>query len=147
VRRARALIAEPAAQAARTARSPIREIRFPTSQAAFSHGATWRRRHGAGQRPRVLSWAGVRPDDIHLDVASARASRAQLDVVLRLVRDGDTLVITRLDRSRTQACCTSSRSAARQMIDGYVQFSVQFALDRRRSPQTKSLLTQSAATQ
>jgi DNA invertase Pin-like site-specific DNA recombinase len=47
----------------------------------------------------ALIRAGVAPDDIHTDVASgAKASRPQLDLVLRLLRDGDTLVITRLDR-------------------------------------------------
>jgi len=47
----------------------------------------------------ALIRAGVEPDDIHTDVASgAKASRPQLDLVLRLLRDGDTLVITRLDR-------------------------------------------------
>ena len=47
----------------------------------------------------ALARAGVAPDDIHTDVASgAKASRPQLDLALRLLRDGDTLVITRLDR-------------------------------------------------
>jgi len=47
----------------------------------------------------ALARAGVAPGDVHTDVASgAKASRPQLDLVLRLLRDGDTLVITRLDR-------------------------------------------------
>jgi DNA invertase Pin-like site-specific DNA recombinase len=38
-------------------------------------------------------------EDIHCDVASgAKASRPKLDLVLQLLRAGDTLVITRLDR-------------------------------------------------
>jgi DNA invertase Pin-like site-specific DNA recombinase len=48
----------------------------------------------------TLRRAGVAHDDIYLDHASgAKASRPQLDNVLRLLlRDGDTLKITRLDR-------------------------------------------------
>jgi len=47
----------------------------------------------------ALTRAGVAPADIRTDIASgAKASRPQLDLVLRLLRDGDTLVITRLDR-------------------------------------------------
>ncbi len=47
----------------------------------------------------ALTRAGVAPNDIHTDVAGgAKASRPQLDLALRLLRDGDTLVITRLDR-------------------------------------------------
>lgn len=47
----------------------------------------------------ALRRAGVTRDDIYVDHASgAKASRPQLDVVLRLLRDGDTLKITRLDR-------------------------------------------------
>ncbi len=47
----------------------------------------------------ALTRAGVAPSNIHTDVASgAKASRPQLDLVMRLLRDGDTLVITRLDR-------------------------------------------------
>jgi DNA invertase Pin-like site-specific DNA recombinase len=47
----------------------------------------------------ALVRAGVAPDDVHVDHASgAKASRPQLDVVLQLLRAGDTLVITRLDR-------------------------------------------------
>jgi len=43
--------------------------------------------------------AGVAERDIHLDTASgAKASRPKLDLVLQLLREGDTLVITRLDR-------------------------------------------------
>lgn len=47
----------------------------------------------------ALRRAGVADDDIYVDHASgAKASRPQLDVVLRLLRDGDTLKVTRLDR-------------------------------------------------
>lgn len=47
----------------------------------------------------ALVRAGVAPDDVHVDQASgAKASRPQLDLVLVLLRAGDTLVITRLDR-------------------------------------------------
>jgi len=47
----------------------------------------------------ALRRAGVAHDDIYVDHASgAKASRPQLDIVLRLLRDGDTLKITRLDR-------------------------------------------------
>jgi DNA invertase Pin-like site-specific DNA recombinase len=41
----------------------------------------------------------VAAKDIYIDHASAaKASRPQLDIVLRMLRDGDTLKITRLDR-------------------------------------------------
>ncbi len=47
----------------------------------------------------ALTRAGVAVDDVYLDRASgAKASRPQLDLLLRHLRDGDTLVITRLDR-------------------------------------------------
>lgn len=47
----------------------------------------------------ALVRAGVGIDDVHVDHASgAKASRPQLDLVLRLLRAGDALVITRLDR-------------------------------------------------
>jgi len=47
----------------------------------------------------ALARAGVARGDIHVDHASgAKASRPQLDLVLRLLRDGDVLVVTRLDR-------------------------------------------------
>jgi DNA invertase Pin-like site-specific DNA recombinase len=47
----------------------------------------------------ALVRADVAERDIHPDTASgAKASRPQLDLVLKLLRDGDTLVITRLDR-------------------------------------------------
>ncbi|MFF3336355.1 recombinase family protein [Streptomyces sp. NPDC002888] len=43
--------------------------------------------------------AGVDPVNIHLDTASgAKASRPKLDLVLTLLREGDTLKVTRLDR-------------------------------------------------
>ena len=47
----------------------------------------------------ALRRAGVTTENIHVDhVSGAKASRPQLDVVLALSDDGDTLVITRLDR-------------------------------------------------
>ncbi|MFZ0226315.1 MAG: recombinase family protein [Mycobacterium sp.] len=46
-----------------------------------------------------MARAGVAERDIHIDTASgAKASRPELDLVLQLLREGDTLVITRLDR-------------------------------------------------
>lgn len=47
----------------------------------------------------ALTRAGVAAADVYVDYASgAKASRPQLDLVVRLLRDGDTVVITRLDR-------------------------------------------------
>lgn len=47
----------------------------------------------------ALQRAGVAQDAIYVDRASgAKASRPQLDELLKLLRDGDTLKITRLDR-------------------------------------------------
>ncbi|MCD2100054.1 recombinase family protein [Rhodococcus rhodochrous] len=47
----------------------------------------------------ALRRAGVSDENIHVDHASgAKASRPQLDLVLRLLRQGDQLAITRLDR-------------------------------------------------
>ncbi|MFC9553799.1 recombinase family protein [Rhodococcus sp. NPDC056960] len=47
----------------------------------------------------ALRRAGVATADIHVDHAGgAKASRPQLDLVLQLLREGDVLVITRLDR-------------------------------------------------
>ena len=47
----------------------------------------------------ALVRAGVAAGDIYVDTASgAKASRPQLDLVLKLLRAGDTLKITRLDR-------------------------------------------------
>jgi len=47
----------------------------------------------------ALLRAGVERGNIHLDTASgAKASRPKLDLVLQLLRDGDGLKITRLDR-------------------------------------------------
>ncbi|MFI6210331.1 recombinase family protein [Streptomyces sp. NPDC051041] len=43
--------------------------------------------------------AGVDRDHVHVDTASgAKASRPKLDLVLQLLREGDTLKLTRLDR-------------------------------------------------
>lgn len=58
---------------------------------------------GADQNPAhqvdALRRAGLASKDIHVDHASgAKASRPQLDLLLRLLRNGDVLVITRLDR-------------------------------------------------
>lgn len=47
----------------------------------------------------ALIGAGVAQEDIYVDHASgAKASRPELDALLRTLRDGDTLNITRLDR-------------------------------------------------
>lgn len=47
----------------------------------------------------ALLRAGVARDNIHVDTASgAKASRPKLDLVLQLLREGDTLKVTRLDR-------------------------------------------------
>lgn len=47
----------------------------------------------------ALLRAGVDRDHIHIDTASgAKASRPKLDLVLQLLREGDTLKVTRLDR-------------------------------------------------
>lgn len=47
----------------------------------------------------ALTRAGVAAQDVYLDyVSGAKATRPQLDLVLRLLREGDALVITRLDR-------------------------------------------------
>jgi DNA invertase Pin-like site-specific DNA recombinase len=47
----------------------------------------------------ALLHAGVAVKDVYVDHASgAKASRPALDTVLRMLRDGDTLKITRLDR-------------------------------------------------
>jgi len=47
----------------------------------------------------ALTRAGVAAADIYLDHASgAKATRPQLDLLLRQLRPGDTLVVTRLDR-------------------------------------------------
>ncbi|WP_225223551.1 recombinase family protein [Rhodococcus ruber] len=45
----------------------------------------------------ALRRAGVAAENIHVDHASgAKASRPKLDLVLKLLRDGDQLAITRL---------------------------------------------------
>ena len=51
------------------------------------------------QRADLLA-AGVRPDDLYVDqgVSGARASRPQFDKALHALMEGDTLVITTLDR-------------------------------------------------
>ncbi len=47
----------------------------------------------------ALMRAGVAEPDIHLDIASgSKASRPKFDLVMQLLRGGDTLKVTRLDR-------------------------------------------------
>lgn len=47
----------------------------------------------------ALARAGVAREHIYIDTASgAKASRPKLDLVLNILRGGDTLVVTRLDR-------------------------------------------------
>lgn len=47
----------------------------------------------------ALRRAGVAPENIYVDkVSGAKSSRPQWDIVKRILRPGDTLVITRLDR-------------------------------------------------
>ena len=47
----------------------------------------------------ALRRGGVEEDDVYVDVASgAKASRPKFDLVMKLLRDGDTLKVTRLDR-------------------------------------------------
>lgn len=47
----------------------------------------------------ALRRAGVPDDHVYADVSSgAKASRPEFDVLLKVLREGDTLVITRLDR-------------------------------------------------
>jgi DNA invertase Pin-like site-specific DNA recombinase len=63
----------------------------------------WRRISAAEQNPAhqidALRRAGVAETDVCIDTASgAKASRPQLDLVLEIARDGDTVVVTRLDR-------------------------------------------------
>jgi DNA invertase Pin-like site-specific DNA recombinase len=54
----------------------------------------------ADRRTTDLLAAGIRRDDLHIDhgVSGARASRPAFDEALRALHDGDTLVITTLDR-------------------------------------------------
>jgi DNA invertase Pin-like site-specific DNA recombinase len=47
----------------------------------------------------ALRRAGVQDRDIHIDIASgAKSSRPKLDLVMQLLRGGDTFKVTRLDR-------------------------------------------------
>lgn len=47
----------------------------------------------------ALIRAGVAERDVHVDTASgAKASRPKFDLVMQLLREGDTLKVTRLDR-------------------------------------------------
>ncbi|MFI6798381.1 recombinase family protein [Streptosporangium canum] len=52
-----------------------------------------------GHQIDALIRAGVAREHIHLDKASgAKSPRPRLDLVLQLLREGDTLKVTRLDR-------------------------------------------------
>jgi hypothetical protein len=65
----------------------------------------------------ALTRAGVEPGDIHLDTASgAKASRPQLDLVLKLARAGDTLVVTRLEGSPPTRSTRSHRPGYRDPV-------------------------------
>jgi DNA invertase Pin-like site-specific DNA recombinase len=69
-----------------------------STDAVWLRGGVHRRPEPAHQLD-ALARAGVEPSNIYLDYTSgAKASRPQLDLVLKLLRDGDTLKITRLDR-------------------------------------------------
>jgi DNA invertase Pin-like site-specific DNA recombinase len=58
----------------------------------------------------ALVRAGVAAKDVYVDRASgAKASRPELDRVLRMLRDGDTLKITRLDRLGRRGECRRNR--------------------------------------
>ncbi|MFG2072917.1 recombinase family protein [Nonomuraea maritima] len=47
----------------------------------------------------ALTRAGVAAEDIHTDkISGSKSSRPQLDLVMKMLRAGDTLVVTRLDR-------------------------------------------------
>ncbi|ARK06966.1 DNA invertase [Cellulosimicrobium sp. TH-20] len=47
----------------------------------------------------ALLRAGISPDDIHVDHASgSRASRPEFDILMRRLREGDVIAVTRLDR-------------------------------------------------
>lgn len=47
----------------------------------------------------ALARAGVEPANVYLDkISGSKSSRPNLDLVLKMLRAGDTLVITRLDR-------------------------------------------------
>jgi len=47
----------------------------------------------------ALRRAGVDPEHIYVDkISGSKSSRPQLDLVMKLLREGDTLVVTRLDR-------------------------------------------------
>ncbi|MEX5271785.1 recombinase family protein [Kocuria sabuli] len=58
------------------------------------------RQQDAGRQVSDLLGAGVRRDDLYVDhgVSGARASRPQFDKAVMSLEDGDTLVITTLDR-------------------------------------------------
>jgi len=58
------------------------------------------RQHSTDRQQADLLAAGVRRDDVYVDhdVSGAQASRPQFDRALEALHDGDTLVITTLDR-------------------------------------------------
>jgi DNA invertase Pin-like site-specific DNA recombinase len=58
------------------------------------------RQQDADRRTTDLLAAGIRRDDLYVDhgVSGARASRPAFDESLRALHDGDTLLITTLDR-------------------------------------------------
>jgi DNA invertase Pin-like site-specific DNA recombinase len=58
----------------------------------------------------ALLRAGVDGDHIHVDMASgAKASRLKLDLVTQLLREGDTLNVTRLDRHQRRLVSARAR--------------------------------------
>ncbi|WP_188573562.1 recombinase family protein, partial [Arthrobacter liuii] len=66
----------------------------------IGYGRVSTRQQSTDRQQADLLAAGVRRDDLHVDhgVSGARASRPQFDRALRALIDGDTLVITTLDR-------------------------------------------------
>ncbi len=65
----------------------------------FAYGRVSTAAQSSAHQSDAFARAGVAPENTYVDVASgAKASRPKLDEVLKLLRDGDTLVITRLDR-------------------------------------------------
>lgn len=90
----------------------VASVGNPRRETTLANGASGRFRHmligyarvsTADQNPDhqidALLRAGVDRENIHVDTASgAKASRPRLDLALRLLRPGDTLKITRLDR-------------------------------------------------
>lgn len=76
---------------------PVGDVRFHRCQ-VIPHSLSTTEQNPAHQID-ALRRAGVAEDDIHIDTASgAKASRPQLDLVLKIAREDDTIVVTRLDR-------------------------------------------------